>query len=91
MGGDKDNVVILYTDNGTGLSEEAKTKIFEPLFTTRRGKGGTGLGMHLVYNIIRQRMKGDIVLEPTERGVAFRISMPKQKARRRSIARDAVY
>ncbi len=91
VGGDKDNVVILYTDNGTGLSEEAKTKIFEPLFTTRRGKGGTGLGMHLVYNIIRQRMKGDIVLEPTERGVAFRISMPKQKARRRSIARDAVY
>lgn len=92
VGDDRDNVVIRYSDDGCGLSQEAREKIFEPLFTTRRGKGGTGLGMHLVYNIVRQRMKGDIALETTsDVGVAFRISMPKRKAQRRSIARDAVY
>ena len=88
---DRENIVIRYSDNGSGLSDEAKGKIFEPLFTTKRGKGGTGLGMHLVYNIIQQRMKGDISLEDTDEGVAFRISIPKRKAQRREKGRRAIY
>lgn len=91
VGEDRDNIVMRYTDNGVGLSDEARIKIFEPLFTTQRGKGGTGLGMHLVYNIVRHRMKGDITLEDTEKGVAFRISIPKHKAQRRNKGRDAIY
>lgn len=91
VGEDRDNIVMLYTDNGNGLSDEARIKIFEPLFTTKRGKGGTGLGMHLVYNIVRHRMKGDITLEDTNQGVAFRIAIPKRKAQRRNKGRDAIY
>ncbi|MEK9714006.1 MAG: HAMP domain-containing sensor histidine kinase, partial [Thalassolituus sp.] len=88
---DRDNIVILYSDDGSGLTEEAKSKIFEPLFTTKRGKGGTGLGMHLVYNIVRQRMKGEITLEDSTEGVAFRIAIPKRKAQRREKGRQAIY
>jgi signal transduction histidine kinase len=47
-----DHVEILYADDGQGLTEEAQVKIFEPFFTTKRGYGGTGLGMHLVYNLV---------------------------------------
>lgn len=88
VGEDRDNVVMRYTDDGVGLSEEARTKIFEPLFTTKRGQGGTGLGMHLVYNIVHHRMKGEITLEETKTGIAFRISIPKRKAQRRQKSRD---
>lgn len=91
VGEDKENIVIHYSDNGVGLSKEARQKIFEPLFTTRRGKGGTGLGMHLVYNIIKQRMKGEITLEPASQGVTFRIVMPKLKSQRREKGRKAIY
>lgn len=91
VGEDRDNIVMLYTDNGVGLSDEAQIKIFEPLFTTKRGKGGTGLGMHLVYNIVHHRMKGDITLEKTKEGVAFRVAIPKRKAQRRNKSRNAIY
>jgi len=74
-------IILRYSDNGVGMSDETKQKIFEPLYTTLRGKGGTGLGMHLVYNIIRQRLKGDITLEESDVGVVFRMQIPKQKRR----------
>lgn len=88
---DRDQIIIHYADNGSGLSPEAQEKIFEPLYTTRRHKGGTGLGMHLVYNIVNQQMKGDIALEPVSTGVAFRIAIPKRKATRREKGRQAIY
>lgn len=74
---EKGNIIIRYTDNGCGLSAEAKAKIFEPFYTTKRGNGGTGLGMHLVYNIISQRLNGEIQIDNTEQGAAFRLVLPK--------------
>ncbi|WP_430462791.1 ATP-binding protein [Thalassolituus sp. LLYu03] len=74
---EKGNIVIRYTDNGCGLSAEAKHKIFEPFYTTKRGQGGTGLGMHLVYNIVHQRLKGEIQVEEADQGAAFRMVIPK--------------
>ncbi|HIJ26290.1 MAG TPA: PAS domain S-box protein, partial [Gammaproteobacteria bacterium] len=53
-----ESVVIVYQDNGQGASPEVVGKIFEPFFTTRRGDGGSGLGMHLVYNLVTQRLGG---------------------------------
>ena len=47
-----------------GLSQESQLKIFDPFYTTKRGYGGTGLGMHLVYNLVNQRLKGTIKLLP---------------------------
>jgi len=76
---EKGKAVIQYADDGKGLNQEARQKIFEPFYTTKRGQGGTGLGMHLVYNIVHQRLKGDIYLdqEHTE-GAAFRLLIPKK-------------
>lgn len=78
---EKGNAVIQYRDDGKGLSPEAQNKIFEPFYTTKRGQGGTGLGMHLVYNIMHQRLKGDIYLDRTHdlnEGAAFRLIVPKK-------------
>lgn len=76
---ERGNAVIRYTDDGKGLSEEARQKIFEPFYTTKRGQGGTGLGMHLVYNIVHQRLKGEIFLDPDyQSGAGFRLLIPKK-------------
>ncbi|MBT3197511.1 MAG: HAMP domain-containing histidine kinase, partial [Gammaproteobacteria bacterium] len=75
---DDERVTLLYQDDGRGASAEVVEKIFEPFFTTRRGEGGSGLGMHLVYNLITQKMKGGIECQskPGE-GMSFQISLPK--------------
>ncbi len=55
-----DHVVIHYSDDGCGMPEDIRTRIFEPFFTTRRSDGGSGLGMHVVYNIVTQKLGGTI-------------------------------
>lgn len=71
------NVVIVFADNGHGMTEEQRTKIFEPFFTTRRGQGGSGLGMHIVYNLIHQKLGGTIYCESQpEKGAVFTIRVP---------------
>jgi signal transduction histidine kinase len=71
-----DQVEILYADDGKGLNKEAQTKIFEPFYTTKRGFGGTGLGMHLVYNLVHQTLQGSIQLQQASQGCAFMIVIP---------------
>jgi len=56
MGG----VHICYRDNGHGMKKETVQNIFEPFYTTRRDDGGSGLGMHIVYNLITQKLNGRI-------------------------------
>nr|WP_257713519.1 ATP-binding protein [Vibrio neptunius] len=46
---------IIVEDNGVGIPPENQKKIFQPFFTTLRAKGGTGLGLHMVYNICTQK------------------------------------
>jgi signal transduction histidine kinase len=68
---------IVFSDNGVGMTEGQAKKIFEPFFTTRRGSGGTGLGLHLVYNIVRQQLQGQItVVTQPKRGMRFDIVLP---------------
>ena len=54
---------IHYSDNGGGVPEHIKKRIFDPFVTTKRGEGGSGLGMHLVYNLVTQALNGKITLE----------------------------
>jgi len=54
---------VHYSDNGSGVPEHIKKRIFDPFVTTKRGEGGSGLGMHLVYNLVTQALNGKITLE----------------------------
>ena len=74
----KDNRLLLeYDDNGKGMTEEALHNIFEPFYTTKRGSGGTGLGMHIVYNMVTQKLKGDIRCTSTlNNGIHIIITVP---------------
>jgi signal transduction histidine kinase len=68
---------ISYTDDGIGVNESIKNKIFEPFITTKRGSGGSGLGLHLVYNLVTQALFGTIHFESiTGQGVKFDIIFP---------------
>ena len=53
-------LLLNYNDSGSGIKEEVQEKIFEPFFTTRRAKGNSGLGMHIVFNLVTQSLKGTI-------------------------------
>jgi ligand-binding sensor domain-containing protein/signal transduction histidine kinase len=74
---DGDALLLRYTDNGRGMNAEVRQRIFDPFYTTRRKEGGSGLGMHLVFNLVTQMLKGSIECrsEPGA-GVLFEIAMP---------------
>ena len=57
---ENNRLIIVYRDNGCGMSPDAAAKIFDPFFTTRRSSGGTGLGMYIVYNLVTQTLGGQI-------------------------------
>jgi ligand-binding sensor domain-containing protein/signal transduction histidine kinase len=59
-------VELRYSDDGIGMSNAVRQRIFEPFFTTKRGQGGSGLGMHVVYNLVTQLLKGDIECESSD-------------------------
>lgn len=74
---DSGRAVIRYTDNGKGIPGEIIHKIFDPFFTTNRQAGRSGLGMHIVYNIVTQKLKGEILCKDTQsKGVLFVIGIP---------------
>ncbi len=70
----KDNVEVLFSDDGCGMSPEVKRQVFDPFFTTRRDQGSTGLGLHIVHNIVTNRLGGRINLE-TKPGAGTRIQI----------------
>lgn len=74
----KDNRCFLsYSDNGSGVPESIKKRIFDPFVTTKRGEGGSGLGLHLVYNLVTQALNGKIQLESTlGAGIQIQIDFP---------------
>ena len=76
---DGDSVVIEYADDGKGISQENLKNIFMPFFTTRRGTGGSGLGLSIVYNLVTGTLKGNIKVESEEgKGTRFRIEFPRK-------------
>ncbi|MEH2111497.1 trifunctional serine/threonine-protein kinase/ATP-binding protein/sensor histidine kinase [Nostoc sp.] len=70
-------VVIQYSDDGCGIPQENLNKIFEPFFTTARQKGGSGLGLHITYNLVTQKLQGTIdVYSELEKGTIFTVTLP---------------
>ncbi|MGB7412688.1 MAG: ATP-binding protein [Thermosynechococcaceae cyanobacterium] len=74
----QDNVLLLqYKDDGCGIPAATLDKIFEPFFTTARHRGGTGLGLHIVYNLVTQTLQGKILVSSqVGEGTCFEISLP---------------
>lgn len=76
---DADNIDIRYTDNGKGLPPEQLNKLFHPFFTTKRDEGGSGLGTHITYNLVRQTLGGSIeATSQVGQGLHYHIWFPKK-------------
>jgi len=74
----QNSIVLMFTDDGCKLTEDIMSQIFEPFFTTKRGQGGSGLGAHIVYNLVTQKLKGTIeLITQQEFGKSFKIVIPK--------------
>lgn len=68
---------IRYEDDGVGMDKQVASHMFEPFYTTRRNQGGTGLGMHIVYNLVTQALGGRIACETRpDAGVHFDMDIP---------------
>jgi PAS domain S-box-containing protein len=74
----KDNVEILFSDDGIGMSLDVRRRAFDPFFTTRRDQGGTGLGLHIVYSIVTNRLGGRLDLDSQPGGgTQIQIILPR--------------
>ena len=73
-----DDIEIIFADDGAGMTPEVQRQAFNPFFTTRRSEGGTGLGLHIVYNLVTQQLGGRMMLDSKPgQGTTFRIIIPR--------------
>lgn len=72
--GHEDRMTMVYQDDGCGMPPEVQSHLFEPFFTTKRGQGGSGLGAHIVFNLVTQKLKGSIRCQSEpDKGTEFTI------------------
>ncbi|MCI1710000.1 MAG: ATP-binding protein [Chiayiivirga sp.] len=78
---DGESWLLEYSDDGVGMSEDVRRHVFEPFFTTRRGQGGSGLGLHILYNLVVQVLGGSIDLQTAPgQGARFVFRIPLREA-----------
>lgn len=72
-------IELIYIDNGKGIPEELQKNIFDEYFTTKRGSGGTGLGLFIIKKIVNEKLLGQIDMDTNiKQGVKFSIKIPKK-------------
>lgn len=72
-----DSLLVDYWDSGQGIGEDIAVRIFDPFITSKRGQGNSGLGTHIIYNLVVQLLKGNIDLDSSPgEGVHFRLVLP---------------
>ncbi len=69
-------LIIDYRDTGRGIAEDIAQRVFDPFVTSQKGSGGSGLGTHIVYNIVSQLFKGNIEYIAEAEGARFVMSIP---------------
>ena len=75
---DGNDIEISVADNGVGMAPDVQRQAFDPFFTTRRSDGGTGLGLHIVYNLVTQQLGGRLSLDSSPgHGTTIRITLPR--------------
>ncbi len=73
-----DSIHLKFVDNGVGMSHETLTQLFQPFFSTKIGRGGTGLGMTIVEGIVRKTLGGSLHVESEPgKGTRFDIHLPR--------------
>jgi len=74
---DDESLKIIYRDNGNGMNEETRGNLFKSFYTTKKGAGGTGLGMSIIKTLVEKDLNGSISFETAEgEGVRFEICLP---------------
>jgi PAS domain S-box-containing protein len=86
-----DHVEVTFADDGCGMSLDVRRRAFDPFFTTRRDQGGTGLGLHIVYSIVTNRLGGrlDLDSEPG-RGTRVQMVLPRVAPREQAAEKASV-
>ncbi|REL30373.1 HAMP domain-containing protein [Thalassotalea euphylliae] len=69
-------LTMLYQDNGHGIDAELKKTIFDPFVTTKRGQGGSGLGLNIVFNLVHSKLGGTITCPDVDSGCCFKVKVP---------------
>ena len=69
--------VLIISDNAKGIPKAYLGKIFEPYFTTKHKKQGTGIGLYMAKTIVEEALKGKLLVKNTKKGASFRIIFPK--------------
>ncbi len=73
-----DLVELHFKDNGCGVKSDNIKLLFDPFYTTKRGQGGTGLGLHIIYNLVTQKLKGVVSCTgDIGQGLHYTISIPR--------------
>lgn len=86
-----DLVEIRFADDGRGIPPEHHDRVFDPFFTTNRAQGGSGLGLHIVYNLVTQSLGGTLALESREQGgTCFVMVLPRHIGERSAGLAQAV-
>ncbi|MGK0290379.1 MAG: signal transduction histidine kinase [bacterium] len=76
---ESNEVSFIFSDNGSGIPYDVLPRIFDPFFTTKRGSGGSGLGLHIVYNLVKYQLHGGIQCESKlGEGTQFSLKFPRQ-------------
>ncbi len=74
-----ERIRIVFADDGAGMNADTLVRIFEPFYTTRRGSGGSGLGLYIAYNLVTRGLGGTIACESgTGNGTRFVIDFPRR-------------
>lgn len=88
---DRDHVVLTVRDNGLGIASENLSKIFDPFFTTKLGKGGSGLGLNIVYTIVTGLLGGQVQVKNLKQGgCEFSILLPINAPLGKTIDEDGI-
>jgi len=73
----QDHIEIHFLDNGNGIEPRIVDKVFDPFFTTKLGQGGSGLGLHICYNIVHGILEGQIQVHSlVDVGTRFTLILP---------------
>jgi len=82
-----DMVSFDYADDGMGMDADTLDKLFDPFFTTKRGTGGSGLGAHILYNLVTGALGGSVRVESAPgKGLQYHLKFPRSQRKEKAAA-----